>query len=233
MSTGTGNAEGPGDGGPLPRRQAAGSPAGRPLPHGRCGHLFHVVPAGDGGPRDGTLHVEFLPSALSLVSDEPVFLLRPYQRVLKNACRVGSVLGRDSPPLSPRAGRAASHGGAAACGWGTAPGRHAVRYFGTPREVSETTCKVSVLPRDRAAGTLVSPMSQTRTARTVTEKARAGGTCSHMCRGALAGKGRPLISVISRERSPAPLSTDGSVHAVIQRGCGTWPECLKAATKRD
>lgn len=133
MSTGTGDAEGPGDGGPLPRRQAAGSPAGRPLPHGRCSHLFHVVPAGDGGPRDGTLHVEFLPSALSLVSDEPVFLLRPYQRVLKNACQVGSVLGRDSPPLSPRAGRAASHGGAAACGWGTAPGRHAVRYFGTPR----------------------------------------------------------------------------------------------------
>lgn len=62
--------------------------------------------------------MEFLPSALSLVSDEPVFLLRPYQRVLKNACRVGSVLGRDSPPLSPRAGRAASHGG----GRGVRPG---------------------------------------------------------------------------------------------------------------
>lgn len=107
-----------GRGRPFPGAEAAGSPVSRPLPQGRGSHLFHVVPAGDSGPRDGTLHVESPPSVLSLVSDEPVFLLRPHQRLLKNTGPVGSVPGNDGPPLGSRTWRTVSHGG----GRGVRPG---------------------------------------------------------------------------------------------------------------
>lgn len=145
-----------GRGRPFPGAEAAGSPVSRPLPQGRGGHLFHVVPAGDSGPGDGTLHVESPPSVLSLVSDEPVFLLRPHQRLLKNTGPVGSVPGTTALHSAPALGAREPR-------WG-------------PRRAARGQLRATVLPRVLAAGTPISPTRQTRTARTTTEKAGEGGT---------------------------------------------------------
>lgn len=88
----------------LPRCQAAGLPFGIDGGPGSGSHpteaaayLFHVVPVGDGCPRDGIFQVEFPSIFLNFISDEPVFFFHSHQQLLKDIGQARSALRSNSP----------------------------------------------------------------------------------------------------------------------------------------
>ena len=93
---------------------------------------------------------------LSLVSEEPVLLAHPHQRILKDTGQDRSALEGDSPPLGFHVlMHKEQWRGAVTCSWGTAPGHGAggggllklACHFKMPlRRFSKMTCKVKVPP---------------------------------------------------------------------------------------